>query len=54
MALGDSVETPDTRRIVSPDTGNLSPEWRDTVEELVDLVNELSTELKALKEQVNG
>lgn len=51
---GDQIDVPETLKITNVSTHNLTPEWRDAIDELVTLVNALSTELKALKEQVNG
>ena len=52
--LGDQIDFPETLKITNLSSQNLTPEWRDALDELVTLVNKMSTELKALKDQVNG
>jgi len=52
-SAGDQVDIPDSFRVIG-DMQTLTPEWREAIEEMVVLINALSTELKALQDQVNG
>lgn len=54
MAAGDKVDPPHSLKVVGLSTGTLTPEWRETFDKLITLVNELSTEVQILKENQNG
>lgn len=53
--VGDKIDLPSNYKPIGLSTGTLTPEWREVLEDMVELINSLSDEVKTLKEaQDNG